>query len=105
MRFGAARRRRTRAAGAGRVPVAGSEFELRADTVVKAVGQRPRPELSGRFGGIEVEPAAQIVVDDEGRTTNRRVFAGGDAVNGGASVVEAVRQGKRAALAIDRSLT
>ena len=86
------------------VPVAGTEFHLRADTVVKAVGQRPRPELSGRFGGLEMA-GGKIVVDDEGRTTNLRVFAGGDAVNGGASVVEAVRQGKRAALAIDRSLT
>lgn len=85
------------------VPVPGSEFDLRADTVVKAIGQRPRPELSGRFGGLELEHG-NLVVDDEGRTTNRVVFAGGDAVNGGASVVEAVRQGKRAALAIDRSL-
>ena len=86
------------------VPVAGSEFDLRADTVVKAIGQRPRPELSGRFGGLEVD-GGRLVVDDDGRTTNRRVFAGGDAVNGGASVVEAVRQGKRAAIAIDGGLT
>jgi len=70
---------------------------------VKAIGQRARPELSGRFGGLELEHG-NVVVDDEGRTASRRVFAGGDAVNGGASVVEAVRQGKRAALAIDRSL-
>jgi glutamate synthase (NADPH/NADH) small chain len=86
------------------VPVPGSEFDLRADTVVKAIGQRPRPEVSGRFGGLDLDHG-NVVVDGEGRTTNRRVFAGGDAVNGGASVVEAVRQGKRAALAIDRSLT
>jgi glutamate synthase (NADPH/NADH) small chain len=84
-------------------PVPGTEFDLRADTVVKAVGQRPRPELSGRFGGFALD-GGKVVVDDDGRTTNRRVFAGGDAVNGGASVVEAVRQGKLAALAIDRSL-
>ena len=84
-------------------PVAGSEFVLRADTVIKAIGQQPRPELTGRFGGIEVE-RGRISVDENGRTSNRRVFAGGDAVNGGASVVEAVRQGKRAALGIDRSL-
>ena len=76
---------------------------LRADTVIKAIGQQPRPELTGRFGGIEVE-RGRIPVDENGRTSNRRVFAGGDAVNGGASVVEAVRQGKRAALGIDRSL-
>ena len=86
------------------VPVPGSEFDLRADTVIKAIGQRPRPELSGRFGGLELEHG-NVVVDDEGRTTSQRVFAGGDAVNGGVSVVEAVRHGKRAAFAIDRSLT
>ncbi|HEY8645628.1 MAG TPA: NAD(P)-dependent oxidoreductase [Gaiellaceae bacterium] len=85
------------------LPVAGSEFDLHADTVVKAIGQQPRPELSARFGGLELDDG-KVVIDDEGCTTNRRVFAGGDAVNGGASVVEAVRQGKRAALAIDRSL-
>jgi glutamate synthase (NADPH/NADH) small chain len=84
-------------------PVSGSEFLLRADTVVKAIGQQPRPELSGRFGGLQLE-RGMIVVDEEGRTSDRRVFAGGDAVNGGASVVEAVRHGKQAAIAIDRSL-
>jgi glutamate synthase (NADPH/NADH) small chain len=84
-------------------PVPGTEFLLRADTVVKAVGQQPRPELAGRFGGLELERGL-IAVDDDGRTSNRRVFAGGDAVNGGDSVVEAVRHGKRAARAIDRSL-
>jgi glutamate synthase (NADPH/NADH) small chain len=84
-------------------PVAGSEFRLRADTVVKAVGQQPRPELSERFGALGLQ-RGMIVVDEDGRTSNRRVFAGGDAVNGGSSVVEAVQHGKRAAAAIDRSL-
>lgn len=84
------------------VPVSGSEFSLRVDTVVKAIGQQPRPELAARFGGFEHD-WGKVVVDDDGRTSNRRVFAGGDAVNGGDSVVEAVRHGKRAAAAIDRS--
>jgi glutamate synthase (NADPH/NADH) small chain len=83
-------------------PVAGTEFLLRADTVVKAVGQSPRHELRA-FNGIALE-RGRIVVDDEGRTSDSRVFAGGDAVNGGDSVVEAVRHAKRAAQAIDRSL-
>ncbi|NIQ60153.1 MAG: NAD(P)-dependent oxidoreductase, partial [Gammaproteobacteria bacterium] len=39
-----------------------------------------------------------------GRTTNPKYFAGGDAVNGGATVVEAVRAGKRAARGIERQL-
>jgi dihydropyrimidine dehydrogenase (NAD+) subunit PreT len=85
------------------VPVPGTEFELRADTVVKAIGQQPRPELAGRFGGIELARGDLVAVDESGRTSNPRVYAGGDAVDGGASVVEAVRQGKRAAVAIDES--
>jgi dihydropyrimidine dehydrogenase (NAD+) subunit PreT len=84
-------------------PVPGTEFDLRADTVVKAVGQQAWPELAARFGALALEHG-KVVVDDDGRTSNRRVFAGGDAVNGGASVVEAVAHGKRAATAIDRSL-
>ena len=84
------------------LPVPGTEFQLRADTVVKAIGQQPRPELAGRFGGIELARGL-VAVDESGRTSNRRVYAGGDAVDGGASVVEAVRHGKRAAVAIDES--
>jgi dihydropyrimidine dehydrogenase (NAD+) subunit PreT len=75
--------------------VAGSEFTLSADTVVKAIGQRPRTELADWLVGID---------PDTGRTGNAKVFAGGDALNGGATVVEAVRDGKRAALAIDEWL-
>jgi glutamate synthase (NADPH/NADH) small chain len=85
------------------VPVPGSEFLLRVDTVVKAIGQQSRPELADKFGDLALD-WGKVVVDDEGRTSNDRVFAGGDAVNGGDSVVEAVRHGKRAADAIDRSL-
>ena len=44
------------------------------------------------------------MVDEAGRTGNPKFFAGGDAINGGASAVEAVRDGKRAARAIDREL-
>jgi dihydropyrimidine dehydrogenase (NAD+) subunit PreT len=84
-------------------PVRGTEFTFRADTVVKAVGQQARPELAASFGALELERGL-IAVDEEGRTSDRRVFAGGDAVNGGDSVVEAVQHGKRAARAIDRSL-
>lgn len=84
-------------------PVRGTEFDLRADTVVKAVGQQAWPELAGRFGALALK-RGKVVADADGRTSNRRVFAGGDAVNGGASVVEAVAHGKRAAAAIDGSL-
>jgi glutamate synthase (NADPH/NADH) small chain len=82
-------------------PIPGTETSLRADTVVKAIGQQARPDLPSLWGGLNVDRGGRIVVDDHGRTSDPRVYAGGDAVNGGSSVVEAVAAGKRAALAID----
>jgi glutamate synthase (NADPH/NADH) small chain len=75
-------------------PVPDSEFVVPVDTVVKAIGQRPRDEFRALLESV----------DEDGRTSNRKVFAAGDAVNGGASVVQAVREAKRAAAAIDEEL-
>ena len=76
-------------------PVEGSEFVIPVDTVVKAIGQRPRDEFR-----LLLED-----VDEEGRTRHPKVFAAGDAVNGGASVVQAVAEAKRAIAAIEEALT
>jgi dihydropyrimidine dehydrogenase (NAD+) subunit PreT len=86
-------------------PVAGSEFLLRADTVVKAIGQRSRTELADWIPGLHFERGALEVDPETWQTGNPRFFAGGDVVNKGASAVEAVREGKRAAHAIDRWLS
>jgi NADPH-dependent glutamate synthase beta subunit-like oxidoreductase len=43
-------------------------------------------------------------VDENGRTSNPRIVAAGDAINGGASVVQAVREAKRAVAALDWTL-
>jgi glutamate synthase (NADPH/NADH) small chain len=72
-------------------PVPGSEFVIPVDTVVKAIGQRPRDEF------LDLIESA----DEDGRTSNPKIFAAGDAINGGASVVQAVREAKRAAAALD----
>jgi dihydropyrimidine dehydrogenase (NAD+) subunit PreT len=84
-------------------PVEGSEFSLLADTAVKAIGQQPRSELADWIPGLELEHGAVKIDSETGRTTNPKYFAGGDAVNG-TSVVEAVRDAKRAAKAIDEWL-
>jgi glutamate synthase (NADPH/NADH) small chain len=84
-------------------PMPGTEFTIPADTAVKAIGQRPRAEIADWVDGLELE-RGRLEVDETGRTTNPKFFAGGDAVNGGDSVVEAVREGKRAARAIDEWL-
>jgi dihydropyrimidine dehydrogenase (NAD+) subunit PreT len=85
-------------------PVPGSEFVLRAGTAVKAIGQRTRTELADWIEGLELENGALKVDPETGQTGNPKFFAGGDDVNRGASVVEAVREGKLAAKAIDRWL-
>lgn len=77
------------------VPVPGSEFVVPADTVVKAIGQRHRFEFRDLLAGVGAD----------GRTRDARVVAAGDAINGGASVVEAVRGAKLAAAALHEELS
>jgi glutamate synthase (NADPH/NADH) small chain len=71
---------------------------------VKAIGQRPRAEIADWVDGLELERGRVKVDPETGWTTSLKFFAGGDAVNGGDSVVEAVAAGKRAARAIDEWL-
>lgn len=79
----------------------GERFHLRADTVVAAIGQSSRREASDWSLG---DGHGAIAVDSAGRTSLPGVYAGGDAVNGGSSVVQAVAEGKRAAAAIEEDL-
>jgi dihydropyrimidine dehydrogenase (NAD+) subunit PreT len=84
------------------IPIPCSEFEVPADMVIVALGQTMNPALPKKFG---VQMANGLIqVDDNGRTSNPKVFAGGDCVNGGHEVVFAVAEGKRAAVGIDRLL-
>jgi dihydropyrimidine dehydrogenase (NAD+) subunit PreT len=85
-------------------PVAGSEFLLTVETVVLAIGQAPRRDFLANVIGLELEGGRVAVDAVSGRTGNPKVFAGGDAVNGGATAVEAVAHGKRAARGIDALL-
>jgi glutamate synthase (NADPH/NADH) small chain len=75
-------------------PVPGSEFVIPVDTVVKAIGQQPRDEFRSLLESV----------DEEGRTENPKIFAAGDAVNGGASVVQAVTEAKRAVSTLEERL-
>lgn len=86
-------------------PVEGSEYILPADTAVKAVGQRPRAEFLSWIDGLELDHGRPVVDPETGQMTNPRFFAAGDGVNGGATVVEAVREAKIAAQGIDGFLS
>src|SRR5215469_734615 len=81
-------------------PVAGSEFTIACDMVVPAIGQSPLAELVQMCRNVKVESGRVVIDRATGRTTNPRYFAGGDCANGGREVVDAVADGKRAAIAM-----
>jgi dihydropyrimidine dehydrogenase (NAD+) subunit PreT len=84
--------------------VPGSEFRLPVDMVVKALGQKRRTELLEQITGLELKSGCVVVNPDTMQTPNAKYFAGGDCVNGGGEVVDAVAHGKRAALGIHAHL-
>lgn len=84
-------------------PLPGTEWTLAADSVINAIGQRPWTELVSALDlGSE---RGRILVDEEYRTSRDGVFAGGDCTSGGATAVQSVRDGARAAWGIHRYLT
>ncbi len=87
------------------VPVAGSEFELPVDTVIMAIGTSPNPLIKNTTEGLSVNPRGGIIVDENGLSSRKAVYAGGDAVTGAATVISAMGAGKTAAKAIDAYLS
>ena len=82
------------------VPIEGSEYDIEADEVIVALGTTPNPLIKNSMPSLEVGRKGVIVVDGEGRTSVPRVYAGGDAATGAATVILAMGAGKRAAKAI-----
>ena len=87
------------------VPIAGSEFELECDVAVVALGTVANPLLTNATPAIDVNRWGNIVTDETHATSMPGVFAGGDIVRGGATVILAMGDGKAAARAIDAYLT
>lgn len=94
--------------GAGRrrpVEVPGTEFQVPVDIVVVAIGNDPNPILARTTSDLEHTARGTVAVDPEtGATTKAGVWAGGDIVTGGATVILAMGAGRRAARAIHRHL-
>lgn len=88
------------------LPVAGSEFEMEADTVLIAMGTSPNPMVFINAAGLDRNKNGTVVADTlTGRTTKARVWAGGDIVTGAATVISAMGAGKKAAADIHKFLT
>ena len=83
------------------VPIEGSEFQIEADTVVIAIGNKANPLLTKVTPGMDTNKWGYIITDpDSGRTTREGVYAGGDIVTGAATVILAMGAGLRCARAM-----
>ncbi len=89
------------------VPIEGSEYDMGADAIIAAIGQRVDVDcVKGGLCDLEWSRRNTIGVNMVSMETSEPgVFAAGDAVTGPATVVEAIGGGKRAAEAIDRYLS
>jgi glutamate synthase (NADPH/NADH) small chain len=86
------------------VPVEGSEYDLPADVVVNAVGTRANPLLTATAPDLNLNKWGNIESDEQGATSIPGVYAGGDIVRGGSTVILAMGDGKCAAAAIHEYL-
>lgn len=87
------------------VAVEGSEYLIDADVVVVAVGVSPNPIIPNSVPGLEVSRKGTIVVDENTMESNiPGLYAGGDIVRGGATVILAMGDGRRAAACMDERM-
>lgn len=86
------------------VEIAGSDFVMPADTIIIAIGQRPNPTISKTTPDLKVTERGVIALDEQGATSLPGVFAGGDIIRGGATVLLAMKDGIEAAKKINAYL-
>jgi len=92
---------RTSLSEAGKVIInEGESFELPADKIIYAIGQRPFARIVSTSEGFAVDKHGLLVCNDQGMTTREGVFAAGDVVHGPATVVKAMGEGRRIAIEI-----
>lgn len=85
-------------------PVSNSNFHIECDIVIPAIGQSPLLSFLASCRDVRIENGRVVVNRATGQTTNPKYFAGGDCVNGGREVVDAVADGKRAGIAIAKTM-
>lgn len=86
--------------------IPGSEFDIPCDVVIIAIGNTPNPLIPSTTPDIEISKHGTIMADMEsGRTTKKKVYAGGDIVTGAATVILAMGAGKSAARSIIEDLS
>ena len=88
------------------VPVKGSDFRMKADAVICAIGNSPNPLIPMTTPGLKVGKKGNIEADEEtGKTSRDRIWAGGDVVTGAATVISAMGAGRKAAKSMHAALS
>lgn len=86
------------------VPVEGKTVTMEVDQVIVAVGVSPNPLVPNSIKGLELGRKNTIAVNEQMQSSRPEIFAGGDIVRGGATVILAMGDGRRAAVAMDERL-
>ena len=86
------------------VPVEGKTVTIYVDQVIVAVGVSPNPLVPNSIKGLELGRKNTIAVNEQMQSSRPEIFAGGDIVRGGATVILAMGDGRRAAAAMDEKL-
>jgi len=87
------------------VPVEGQTLTIPVDLVIVAVGVSPNPLIPSSVEGLEISKKGTIVVNEGMQSAIPTIFAGGDIVRGGATVILAMSDGRKAAAAMHEHLT
>ena len=87
------------------VPVEGQTVTIPVDLVIVAVGVSPNPLIPSSVEGLEISKKGTIVVNDQMQSAIPTIFAGGDIVRGGATVILAMSDGRKAAKAMHEYLS
>lgn len=83
------------------VAIPNSEFTIDVDMVIIAIGTSPNPLIASTTDGLDINKHGCVTANEEGKTSRKGIFAGGDIVTGAATVILAMGAGKKAAQAID----
>jgi len=86
------------------VPIENSDFIIDADTIIVAIGQKPNPIIPKKTPELKTNEKGVLVAKEGGETTMKGVFAGGDIIRGGATVLLAMKDGIISAGHIDKYL-
>ncbi|MGP1515090.1 MAG: bifunctional dihydroorotate dehydrogenase B NAD binding subunit/NADPH-dependent glutamate synthase [Bacteroidales bacterium] len=87
------------------IPIEGKTITLDVDQVIVAVGVSPNPIVPKSIEGLELGKKDTIIVNEKMQSSNNKIYAGGDIVRGGATVILAMGDGRKAALNMDVQLS